>query len=199
MDIYLLDHNKKITDAWEEAFIPLADYESNLFIVNDTLNDFLTNHPNIDGIVSPANSFGIMDGGYDKAIINIFGDGLQRKVRETLYWEFGGYQTPGTCFPIPIDRGTILLHTPSMRYPEEIADNRIIFDCMYNTIRTAMINNCKAIVIPAFGGCTGGVKPEIIAKYMRLGYEYALYRDILSNWDEVRTMRSNFYKADGSI
>ena len=86
-----------------------------------------------------------------------------------------------------------------MRYPEEITDNRIIFDCMYNTIQTAMINNCKAIVIPAFGGCTGNVKPETLAKYMRLGYEYALYREIHSNWDEVRTMRYKFYNADGSI
>lgn len=197
MEIYLLDRNKDMTDAWHRAFDNHCCNE-NIHIINDTLVNFLINY-NIDGIVSPANSFGIMDGGYDKAIIDIFGEELQQKVRETLKWEVGGYQTPGTCITVPFNENLTLFHTPTMRYPEEIADGRIVFDCMYNTIKAARLSKCKAIVIPAFGGCTGALDFDVIARYMCMGWEYDKFYDIKSNWDMVNHTRYQFYKAEGKI
>ncbi len=69
MQIYLLDINKEMTDAWHKCFD-----SSNVEIVNEDFATFMSKHPNIEAIVSPANSFGLMDGGYDKAITNYFGE-----------------------------------------------------------------------------------------------------------------------------
>ena len=193
MDIYLLDRNKKITDAWEEAFVPLADYESNLFIVNDTLNDFLTNHPNIDGIVSPANSFGIMDGGYDKAITDYFGKDLMRDVQDFILSKWYGEQPVGTSMTVPIcsrriinhldiECYPILIHTPSMRTPEIITDSRIIYQCMRTTLIEAKKQEVGSIVIPAFGGLTGKVPCDEIAKMMLLAYKQIYNQPKKINW-----------------
>ena len=74
--IYLLDINKDMTDAWRKYFCD----EMGVEIINDSFGEFMKNHPEIDGIVSPANSFGLMDGGYDKAIIDYLGWRAQSNV-----------------------------------------------------------------------------------------------------------------------
>ena len=75
MQIYLLDINKEMTDAWHSYFdLP------NIEIINAEFATFMSTHLDVDTIVSPANSFGLMDGGYDKAIIDYFGKTLQHTV-----------------------------------------------------------------------------------------------------------------------
>ena len=76
MKIYLLDINKEMTDAWNKYFdLP------NVEIVNEDFATFMNKHPNIEAVVSPANSFGLMDGGYDKAITDYFGKQLMKDVQ----------------------------------------------------------------------------------------------------------------------
>ena len=65
----------------------------------------------------------------------------------------------------------ILIHTPTMRTPEIIKDPRIIYQCMRTTLMEAIKYQAKNIVIPAFGGLTGQVPYNVIAKMMKLGYE----------------------------
>lgn len=55
-----------------------------------------------DLIVSPANSYGILDGGFDDAISRAFSPkddyhALTRHVQAELYREYKGYLPPGTC------------------------------------------------------------------------------------------------------
>lgn len=181
MKIYLLDINKEMTDAWSKYF-----EETGVEIVNEDFATFIKNHPDIEAIVSPANSFGLMDGGYDKAITNYYGPQLMEHVKYKIIHEFGGEQPVGTSISVPIvnrfytkrledeDReiicNPILIHTPTMRTPEEITDYRIVYQCMRTTILEAINQGVESIVIPAFGGCTGKVPPNIIAKMMFLAY-----------------------------
>ena len=177
MKIYLLDINKNMTDAWEKLFHPLKDVE----IINEDFATFMDNHPNIEAVVSPANSFGLMDGGYDKAITDYFGEGLMKDVQETILRDWFGEQPVGTSITVPIynkriinnlgvECHPILIHTPSMRTPEIIKDNRIIYQCMRTTLIEAKRQEIKSIVIPAFGGLTGKVPCDEIAKMMFLAY-----------------------------
>ena len=57
-----------------------------------------------------------------------------------------------------------------MKIPSKIQDEKIIYHCMRETLLTAKQNNVKDILIPMFGGLTGGVSPENIAIMMRIAY-----------------------------
>lgn len=182
MKIYLLDINKEMTDAWSRYF-----ETTGVEIVNEDFASFMSKHPNIEAIVSPANSFGLMDGGYDKAITDYFGPLVMETVQTAILNDWYGEQPVGTSLSVPIlnhfyikrieeedkvlEQNPILIHTPTMRTPEPITDQRIIYQCMRTTLIEAINQRVESIVIPAFGGCTGKVSPEVIAKMMFLAHE----------------------------
>jgi hypothetical protein len=76
MKITLLDINKNMTDAWSKYFENIENVE----IVHNYFSNFMDEYQDVDAIVSPANSFGLMDGGYDKAITDYFGSELMKEV-----------------------------------------------------------------------------------------------------------------------
>lgn len=183
MKIYLLDRNKAMTDAWKKWFS-----EDDIEIVTDDFKNFMDNHPDIDAVVSPANSFGLMDGGYDKAIIDYFGEELMMCVQEYIKRHWCGEQPVGTSMIVPIynrivknkireshgfvsKKYAILIHTPTMRTPEIIKDPRIIYQCMRTTLIKTKNQEVTDIVIPAFGGATGRVDYDVIAKMMKYAYD----------------------------
>lgn len=179
MKIYLIDINKQMVDAWKIAFKDFPE----VGIINDTFENFMNITSHIDGIVSPANSFGLMDGGYDKAIIDYFGKYAQHLVSNYILEYHKGYQPVGSCSAIDIGMNRYILHTPTMRIPSKIEDHSIIFDCMMSCLCKASNLNLKAIVIPAFGACTGGVPKDIVAKYMAFAYFVFKNKSNLNNWE----------------
>lgn len=164
MKITLIDRNTDIVLAWKKYFAKSEDVE----IVNENLKDYLDEHINeIDAIVSPANSFGLMDGGYDKAIIMYFGDELQYVVQQCIKENYHGEQVVGTSFSIEIPNSNkILIHTPTMRVPSKIKDPSIVYSCMRSTLLEAQARKVKCILIPAFGGLTGRLRADTIALNM---------------------------------
>ena len=187
MTIYLLDINKNMTDAWHKYFDVLKDEK--IKIVNENFESFMNNHPNIEAVVSPANSFGLMDGGYDKAIIDYFGETLMNDVQRNILNKWYGEQPIGTSMTIPIStrivndkKYCILIHTPTMRTPEQIIDYRIIYQCMRTTLIEAIKQGVKNIVIPAFGGLTGRVPYDTVAKMMFLAYKQVYNPPQKINW-----------------
>lgn len=192
MQIYLLDINKEMTDAWHKYFD-----SSNVVIVNEDFKTFMDSHTYIEAIVSPANSFGLMDGGYDKAITNYFGKQLMKDVQDVIMRDWYGEQPVGTSITVPIVQRLIykqiddekilpcnplLIHTPSMRIPEQIVDNRIVYQCMRTTLIEALRQGVDSIVIPAFGGLTGKVPFDVIAKMMFLAYKQIYNQPRELNW-----------------
>ena len=179
MQIYLLDINPEMTDAWNKYFKCTG-----VNIVNKDFKTFITEHQDMEAIVSPANSFGLMDGGYDKAIIDYYGPQLMEHVQYAILNRWYGEQPVGTSMSIPIANRVyvkeiagkkdlfhpILIHTPTMRTPEVIEDPRIIYQCMRTTLLEAIYQEVESIVIPAFGGCTGKVDHDTVANMMFLAY-----------------------------
>lgn len=192
MKIYLLDINKNMTDAWYKYFVSYREM-GEIEIVNDDFASFMNTHPNIEAIVSPANSFGLMDGGYDKAITDYFGKELMEDVKKVIMEEWFGEQPVGTSITIPIyskriintigiECHPVLIHTPSMRTPEQIKDSRIVYQCMRTTLIEAEKQETNSIVIPAFGGLTGKVPCEEIAKMMFFAYKQIYNQPKEINW-----------------
>lgn len=191
LEIYLLDINKEMTDTWERFFKGI----SNVKVHNDTLENFLNNN-DVQGIVSPANSFGLMDGGYDKAIIDYFGNHLMKRVQDYIVENYCGEQPVGTAFSVPIYPEIYdckyLIHCPTMRTPEVIKDSRVIYSCMRSTLIECMRKEMKSVVIPAFGGCTGKVDKRELANMMRLAYEQLINTPNKIDWNSP--LRFEYYK-----
>ena len=171
MKIYLLDINPNITKALSKEFGSSNDVQ----VITDDFAHFMNEHKDIECIVSPANSFGYMDGGYDKAITDYFGVGVEKEVQKFINNHLFGEQPVGTSIMVDIpSTNKKLIHTPTMRLPSTIKDELVVYQCMRSTLSCAIKGKIHSIVIPAFGGATGKVKPDIIAKYMKAGYDQIL-------------------------
>lgn len=178
----LLSHDKKMCNAWRKDFCGIVDVK----VENARLADFMnTTDLDIDGIVSPANSFGIMDGGYDAAIIEYFGTSLMEKVQDNIKKRYKGIQPVGTALSVLISDKVTLLHVPTMLFPRKIADARIIFQCMLSTLIEAERNDLKTIVIPAFGSGYGKIDYYDVSRMMRVAYDYYMHPIDTVNWDTV--------------
>lgn len=126
-----------------------------------------------DVAVSPANSHGCMDGGFDDALSKEFSPkgnylGLTRVVQKHLYQEWRGFAPPGTCTLVPFNfegqsadeksegdqraaaanpRGCrIIAVCPTMRVPQDVRwDREVVYECMWSLLCAVdkWNRNCK--------------------------------------------------------
>lgn len=166
MKLILCDTNKVLCQQWNKYFCKIKD----VTIVNDTF----TNLQEFDCIVSPANSFGLMDGGFDLALINYFGYVLMQNIQKQIIADYAGEQPVGTS--IIVETGNkkhpYCAHTPTMRVPQVIKG----YDTVYNAMRAMLLAVSKhkditSVLCPGLGTATGQVPIEIAAKQMYLAYE----------------------------
>ena len=180
MKIYLLEKNSRRAMALKAVFA-----NEDVEIVNNDFACFIRTH-DVECVVSPANAYGLMDGGYDLAISEWFGDQLQNRVQKYIIEHYYGEQPVGTSFIIDAGKnGQKLIHTPTMRVPSKILDPSIVYQAMRTTLMVALENDIKSIVIPVFGGLTGEVNPEDAAKLMWLGYNRIIHPNKTIDWDTV--------------
>jgi O-acetyl-ADP-ribose deacetylase (regulator of RNase III) len=182
MKLVLLDINKEMTDAWHEYF----DGED-IEIVNDTFENYVSTHA-VQCIVSPANAYGLMDGGYDLAISNYYKTyhhiDIGQLVRLQIMEQYLGEQPVTSALMVPLKKEPWLLHCPTMRTPRPIKDPEVIYHCMRNTLLEARrwISEDEVIVIPAFGGATGRVSCADIARLMWKAYRQINNPPTQINW-----------------
>ena len=74
MKIYLLDDNESMKNICKLYFREVQDVTA----VCDDFKHFM-DKTEVECVVSPANSYGLMDGGYDRAISEWFGWDLMKK------------------------------------------------------------------------------------------------------------------------
>lgn len=152
------------------------------FVCED-LEEFLAKS-DVECVVSPANSFGLMDGGYDYYITRHFGERLQERVQAYILKNYYGEQPIGTSFLIKAnDRGQTLIHTPTMQTPKPIKDPFVIYTCMRSTLICAKKHRVESILLPMFGGGCGETHPKIIAEMMRLAYDQIMNPPKKIDWD----------------
>src|SRR5260221_1283024 len=106
LKLILVDRNFVLGNAFHEYF----DAFPNVEVVNGRFESV----PEYDCMVSPANSFGLMDGGIDAAIIDFFGAALMGRVQEYILNHFLGEQPVGTSFIVELKhpKHPFLAHTP---------------------------------------------------------------------------------------
>ncbi len=196
--LILVDPKPALCTAWQKAF----DELSNVEIVTGYFEDL----PAYDCLVSPANSFGLMDGGVDAAITRYFGEQLMRRVQDRILDEFLGEQPVGTS--IIVETGhtehPYLAHSPTMRVPMEISRTDNVYLAMWAMLLSVRRHNrvsaqrISTIACPGLGTGYGKVPYPEAAWQMALAYHNFLNPPPSSNW-HIATHRQNQVRYGGDI
>ena len=145
--------HEKDTEAFKTAASQLKlDSRVQITHHNSRLNA-LDSTIDFDCVVSPANSYGLLDGGFDDAISRAFSPqdkyyALTRHVQTELYKQYRGFAPPGTCTLIPIpkdyaERSRIgdrwgcrwLALCPTMRVPDAANwDREVMYECIWTLL-----------------------------------------------------------------
>lgn len=171
--------NSDLIVAWENFFSEFSNVKISYGnILADTA----------DAIVSPANSFGYMDGGLDLQYSQHFGWDLEKKLRKHLEDEFDGELPVGQATIIPTNRNDIkyLISAPTMRVPMDVSKTvncflafRAILKSIHDFNKTNK-NQIQSVLCPGLGTGEGRMPPERAARQM-----YAAYNNIILGEKEI--------------
>jgi O-acetyl-ADP-ribose deacetylase (regulator of RNase III) len=169
MKFLLRDRNPALVAAWRKEFVGSPDVEVSQGDIFD-----LT----ADAIVSPANSFGFMDGGIDLVYSQRFGWTLQKRLQQLLRDEYDGELPVGQAVIVPTDDADIplVISAPTMRVPMDISNTVNAYLAFRAAIRSARAYNTtekaiESILCPGLGTATGRIPPAVCARQMRYAHE----------------------------
>jgi len=162
MRIILRDTNPEVVAGW---LAEMGGHRSVSIGAGDLLRERL------DAAVSPANSYGHMDGGIDKAYRARFGLVIERRVREAIERR-GGELAVGEALIAPTGDGHIprLVVAPTMRTPRALADGEPVYLAMRAALECAQQAVDPAIErlgAPGLGTGIGRLDPFVSAAAMR--------------------------------
>lgn len=184
MKVILLDRSMTMVAYWKQAFSDKSTQE--VECVCDEFSSFMDQRgEEVDCVVASGNGYALMDGGFDGALTQYFGENLQRDVQAHIRDYYHGEQPVGTSFLVSIPGSSKhLIHTPTMRIPSPIYDSMVVYNAMRSTLLEAKRHNVKTILIPAFGGKCGRLSKDVIAGTMRRAYDQ-IFSDVPEklSWD----------------
>lgn len=189
MKIVLAAIEEPLAVAWEKHF-------SDLSFVSIHRGSIL--NLNCDAVVSPANSFGFMDGGIDAVYVHRFGVGIQRQVQDCIRLYYG--ELPVGCAELFVTNEIAIpymIAAPTMRVPMALpADTvnpylatRAAIDCALKEVPPI-----KTLAFPGMGTGVGQVPPEICARQMRAAIDDVLVNPWFpSSWQEAQERHQRLY------
>ena len=170
MKIILSGLSSKLLDAWTEFF----SNEKDVKIVEGDITKVIC-----DAIVSPANSFGFMDGGLDYALSERFGWDLEKKLQQQIKELPEGELLVGQA--ILMDTGDndipFLISAPTMRIPTNFnIDTSINAYLAMKAILIKAKSDSRIMTVAIPGLCTGvgRMQPIIASRQM-----YQAYKEII--------------------
>lgn len=164
------DNHSGTAEALSAAF---ADLASVTVVHGDILR------ARADAIVSPANSFGNMDGGIDLAYARFFPAGLEERLQAVIEDQYDGELPVGQATIVPTLHEAIplMISAPTMRMPGNIAHTVNV----YVAFRAALLAlerhrrvaglDVVTMLSPAMGTGVGAMPVERAARQMRTAYD----------------------------
>ena len=140
-------------------------------------------------IVSPANSFGDMSGGIDKAIDDLHGGDPQRLVMAAIREHYFGELPVGAALVVELSAGRMrfVIAAPTMRIPGSVQGSLNAYLAMRAALVAVLRHNAsgarpiRSLAVPGLGTGVGGIDPDEAAEQMRVAYESV----IGGRWGEV--------------
>jgi O-acetyl-ADP-ribose deacetylase (regulator of RNase III) len=135
-----------------------------------------------DAIVSPANSFGYMDGGIDAVYLGRFGSGLQWRLQQYLQEHHGGELVLGEA--VIVETGALdipwLISAPTMRVPAPVPNTLNAYLAFRAALRAVIAHNqagerqIASVLCPGLASGIGAMPPDRVARQMRFAFDTTL-------------------------
>lgn len=180
MKIQLVDYNKEMCDEWLRAF---TQKDSIMLLTDIDVRECDYFSVLTDCIVSPANSFGFLDGGIDDKIRKYYerehNIDVQIAVQERIYKEHGGELLVGQAIYFPfheinrVKKIPDLIVAPTMRVPMSLENDSVnVYLAARAIFKTLKLNESKinSVSISGLGTGIGQLPYSLCAKQMRMAY-----------------------------
>jgi len=181
LKIFLIDINNLLVEEWRKEFSNFAD----VVVVSGSIFD-----SKVDALVSPANSFGIMDGGLDGKIRDKFGFQVEYNVRKIIQAYYFGELPVGVA--IIAETGSSdckhIISAPTMRIPENVSNTINAYLAMKAILNVALHSpEISSVAIPGLCSLSGQMPPEMVSRQMRIAYERVVQRKYqYTHWREEK-------------
>lgn len=199
--ISLIDINPKLVEAWGNAFQNILEVE--------VIHDSIFNHPR-HAMVSPANSFGYMNGGLDFSISKNLGWHIEKRLQEKIRQEFYGELLVGQATIVETDHIDFpyLISAPTMRTPMTIGRTPNVYLAMKAILilwKEGRFSNgelikdkVNTIALPGLGAGIGQVPEKMCAHQMRIAWEDVMLEKYKTKkgWGELRSNYAYFFTHD---
>ncbi|OWF39700.1 uncharacterized protein LOC110464710 isoform X2 [Mizuhopecten yessoensis] len=187
------DFNKFMVKAWEEVFKEHCGEDGRVEV---SVGDIFKGAPAADALVSPANSYGFMDGGIDMVYTRHFGWQMQHRLQEVIRKEHDGELLVGNAAIIPAyQEGQVdeeakdemynegqpikyLISAPTMRVPMEVDGTpnsylafRAVLLAVQKHNRRTDVEPIRSILCPGLGTAVGQMPKGRCARQMLVAYE----------------------------
>jgi O-acetyl-ADP-ribose deacetylase (regulator of RNase III) len=165
---------------------------------------------NFDCVVSAANGFGLMDGGVDQCITDLFGINMMHRVQNRIIQEFAGEQPVGTSIIVRGNDNTVyqdsyadlppmphkyVAHTPTMRIPQSVTGSDNAYRAMKAALLAVKAHNrmvdlglskddtrINCLVTPGLATLTGRIPYDKAARQMALAVYHVMNPPKVINW-----------------
>jgi O-acetyl-ADP-ribose deacetylase (regulator of RNase III) len=191
--ISLVDRWSPLVEAWSETFAERAG-------VSVREGDFFAN--DADALVSPANSFGIMDGGLDLAIRSEMGTDIQKRVQAVILERYHGEMPVGVAEVVETGhaRWPFLVVAPTMRVPEPVSNTLnayLAFRATLVAIRSFNDESLRidSVVVPGLATGIGGMEPRRCAAQMRVAFDQVLGPSRIPSFDSIHKVHQKLRTA----
>lgn len=190
---YFIDTNPEVVRAWEKVF----EGVENITIAEGSIFDFPA-----DAIVSPANSFGFMNGGIDFAISKNLGWHIEKRLQKVIREKYFGELLVGQAEIIATDHINFpyLISAPTMRTPMTIHRSPNVYLCMKAILNLVKHNpfEIKTVAMSGLGTGVGQIPPLVCARQMRIAWEDVMQEKHLTekDWEDLRANYAYFYTHD---
>jgi O-acetyl-ADP-ribose deacetylase (regulator of RNase III) len=201
MNIVLVGINPKLVQAWQNICGGLE----NVTVQYGSIFDV-----SCDAIVSPANSFGFMDGGLDYSISGFFGWHIQKRLQELIRTKHYGELLVGTAEIVETDHPKIpyVISAPTMRVPMILCDSvnpylatrAVLLLIKHGKLEngTAIKEVVRTVAFPGMGTGVGRVPPEICARQMHTAIEEVVFEkyQFPRSWMDVQRKHQLLYRDE---
>lgn len=170
MKILLRDIKPDMCAAWNHFFKDVEDVEVSCGHILEGIS--------ADAIVSPANSYGFMDGGIDAIYTMHWGQQMEDRLRGLLYEEYDGELPVGEAVIIPTGGSDVkwLISAPTMRVPMPVDKTVNAYLAFRAVLREVKKHNethsdkIETIICPGLGTAVGQMPYHTCAKQMFFAY-----------------------------
>ena len=181
LNLILVAVDEPLGNAWDKHCGDLEDVS----VVRGSILDV-----KCDAVVSPANSFGFMDGGIDRVYSQRFGWHVQERLQALIRDKHHGELLVGNAEIVDTDHLAIpfLIAAPTMRVPmiltgtvnPYLAARAVLLLIQYGTFASGMLEGelisdaVKTVAFPGLGTGVGRVAPQTCAGQVRAAIDDVL-------------------------